>query len=124
MNKKILIIDDQDDFCETLGSILTGQGYRVKKALNGREALEKLAGFLPDLIILDMVMPEMNGLEVCIKIKKKSSLKDIPVLMMTGFDSEDRKADSFIAGADDYITKPFKPEQFLGRVSDLLGRDK
>ncbi len=124
MNKKILIIDDQDNFCETLGSILSARGYQVKKALNGREALKKLAGFLPDLIILDMVMPEMNGLEVCIKIKKESSLKNIPVLMMSGFDSEDRKANSFIAGADDYITKPFSPEQLLGRISELLGRDK
>ncbi len=122
MNKKILIVDDHDKFCEMLGTILSSKGFETTKALNGKEALREVSNFVPDLIILDIIMPGMSGTEVCEKIKKNVSSRKIPVLMMTGFASEDNKVDSYIAGADDYIIKPFETDHFLDRVNELLGQ--
>ena len=120
MPNKILIIDDEEDFIESLDSILTDKGYDVGTACSGKEALEKAVSFHPDLIILDLVMPGMSGNEVCEKIRKNPALERTPVLIMTGFDNGERKSTSFISGADDYITKPFNPETFLCRVDELL----
>lgn len=119
--RTILLVDDEPDIRLTLGMRLKKSGYAVLTAENGKDALDKIEQQIPDLVILDVMMPEMNGYQVCRKLREKPETKDIPVLMLT---AKDQAADRFWAeeaGVTEYVAKPFEDENLLAVVKGLLG---
>lgn len=120
----IMIIDDSIDSLKLLTTILTGQRFAVRQALNGRVALDAIRKKLPDLIILDMRMPEMDGLEVCQKLKSDADTRTVPIIFISGLKASDDKVKAFEAGGLDYITKPFQEAEVLARVNLHLALSK
>jgi two-component system, OmpR family, alkaline phosphatase synthesis response regulator PhoP len=120
--KKILIADDEPDIIEILSFNLKGEGYEVMTAKNGDEALEKAKSFKPDLIILDMMMPGKNGLEVCNILRTQSMFAGTLIVFLTAINDENTEIKSLENGADDYLTKPISPKVLLSKVSSLLRR--
>jgi two-component system KDP operon response regulator KdpE len=116
---KILVVDDDSQIRRVLRTTLAGQGYQAIDARNGEEAIEKLLGDKPDLIILDVNMPRMNGLETCRAVRATS---DVPIIMLTVRDTESDKIEALDAGADDYVTKPFSSPELLARIRAALRR--
>ncbi|MBU0509835.1 response regulator, partial [bacterium] len=112
----ILIVDDIPDSLELLGRILDERGYRVRPAPNGRLALESVAAKLPDLILLDVKMPEMDGYEVCRRLKSIEKSRNVPVIFISAYGETANKVEGFKAGGIDFITKPFEREEVLARV--------
>ena len=121
---KILLVDDEKDILEFLTYNLEKEGYNVVTADNGKKALEIAKRILPDLIILDVMMPEMDGVSTCIEIKKHPKLSDVLILFLTARSEEYSELAGFDAGADDYIKKPIKPKLLIRRVNALLRRNK
>src|SRR5665647_795429 len=118
-SKRILIVDDEVKIAEVVQSYLENNGYTVYKAFNGREALEKFDKFNPSLIILDLMLPDITGEEICKTIRKKSR---VPIIMLTAKIDEENILEGLDIGADDYVTKPFSPRQLMARVTALLRR--
>ncbi|MBD2461883.1 response regulator [Oscillatoria sp. FACHB-1407] len=116
---RILVVDDLPDNCFLLQTILEDEGYEVEIADNGHTALERIVSHPPDLVLLDVMMPEMSGFEVTRRIRQNSSLPFIPILLVTGF-SEPTPADGFDAGADGFIRKPVDFEDLLIRIRSIL----
>ncbi len=123
MKKNILIVEDEPDAVELLELHLKNAGYDVTLAEDGEEALRKIHKSIPDLVILDLMIPEINGLEVCKVIRKDPATESIPVVMCTAKASEIDKVLGLELGADDYITKPFSPRELVLRVKNLLKRN-
>lgn len=127
MNKKdikILLVDDEPDILEIVGYNLSNAGYQVITAENGAEAVKKAKKELPQLIILDVMMPEMDGIEACELIRKNSDLKNVVITFLTARGEDYSQVAGFDAGADDYITKPIKPKVLISKVKALLRRFK
>ena len=122
MSEKILIVDDEPDIVELLDYHLTKEGYKTKTSHNGKEALEVAKDFLPDLILLDLMMPEMDGIETCVEIRETSQLKGTLVALLTARAEDYSQIAGFDSGADDYITKPIKPRVLVSRIKALLRR--
>jgi diguanylate cyclase (GGDEF)-like protein len=112
----ILIVDDLIQNIQVLGRTLETQGYSITYALSGKEALQRLQAIQPDLILLDLLMPEMSGLEVCKIIKKNPEYYHIPILFLTASHEEEHLIEAFEKGAADYVTKPFRATELLARV--------
>ena len=121
---KILIVDDEKDILEFLSYNLRKEGFEILTANNGQEGLEMATKEVPDLIILDVMMPEMDGIEACEKIRENPSLEDTLVLFLTARAEEYSELAGFTAGADDYITKPIKPKLLISRVKAILKRKR
>ena len=119
---KILIVDDEKDILEFLSYNLQKEGYEIFRANNGNTALKVAKKEIPDLIILDVMMPEMDGIETCEKIREIESLDSTLVLFLTARSEEYSELAGFSAGADDYVTKPIKPKLLISRVNALLRR--
>ncbi len=119
MTKKILVIDDEQQIVEICSDYLRSAGYQVISANEGRKGLELIRIEQPDLVILDIMMPVMDGFEVCKAIRK---LGDIPIIMLTARVDEFDKLIGLELGADDYITKPFSPRELVARVKTVLRR--
>ncbi|MBW4492058.1 MAG: PleD family two-component system response regulator [Oscillatoria princeps RMCB-10] len=117
---KILVVDNQPDNLRLLSAILAAQGYRVQKAISGKLALKAALAAPPDLILLDINMPEMNGYEVCLQLKASAQTCDIPVIFISGLDNVADKVQAFRVGGTDYITKPFQLEEVVVRVESQL----
>jgi DNA-binding response OmpR family regulator len=118
---RILVVEDDEDIVDVLRRTLRAEGYEVRAAGDGPEALEDLADFAPDLVILDLGLPGMDGIEVCARIRKSENA-EVPVLMLTArADAEDRVTGLDI-GADDYLVKPFDRAELLARIRALLRR--
>jgi DNA-binding response OmpR family regulator len=117
--KTILVVDDESTLRETLAWNLERDGYRVVEAADGRTALERFRAEKPDLVLLDLMLPELSGVEVCRRIRAES---DVPILMLTARDSEVDKIVGLEVGADDYVTKPFSLRELQARVRALLRR--
>lgn len=115
-NSVILIVDDQIDNIEVLATALELQGYSITFALSGQEALERLEAIEIDLILLDLFMPDMDGLQVCDQIKANPKYTEIPVLFLTASHEEEHLIEAFNKGAADYVTKPFKAAEIVARV--------
>ena len=115
----VLVVDDDADVCALVAELLTRAGYRVSQAENGREALKLLFDGRPDLIVLDVSMPELDGWATLERIRE---LSDVPVMMLTALGAELEKVRALRAGADDYLTKPFGRQELLARVESLLRR--
>ncbi len=125
MEKKditILLVDDEPDILEIIGYNLTYEGYNVVTAENGTEAIEKAKKHLPQLIILDVMMPEMDGMEACENLRKISELKNTIITFLSARSEDYSQVAGFNAGADDYITKPVRPKVLVSKVQALLRR--
>ncbi len=121
MKEKVLIIDDEIALQETLAYNLTKEGYDIMVAGDGKNALEKADQFQPDMIILDVMLPGMDGFEVCQRLRKKTNS---PILMLTARDDEIDRVVGLEVGADDYLTKPFSMRELIARVKAQLRRIK
>ena len=119
---KILLVDDEPDILEILSYSLESGGFKIYKANNGLEAIEIAEKIIPDLIIMDVMMPKMNGIEACERIRKSNNLKDVIIAFLSARSEDFSKIAGFEAGADDYITKPIKPKVLLSKVKALLRR--
>jgi len=117
---RILVVDDHEDNIELLRARLEARGYIVDSAADGQAALDQVDRQCPDLILLDVMMPKMDGIEVVRRLKKNSALPFIPVIMQTALDSTENKVEGLDAGADDYITKPINFAELEARVNSLL----
>ncbi|MBZ4675428.1 MAG: phoP 2 [Anaerophaga sp.] len=119
---KILLVDDEPDILEFIGYNLKKEGFQVETATNGKDALKTAQTLNPHLIVLDVMMPGMDGIETCEEIRKIPSLKDTLVVFLTARGEDYSQIAGFAAGADDYITKPIKPRVLISRVKALLKR--
>ena len=119
MPAKILVADDEQNIVQLLRMYLREAGYDVVSASDGRQALDRFASESPDLVLLDLMMPEIGGFDVCTEIRKKS---DVPVIMLTARSDDIDKIVGLEMGADDYVTKPFNPREVVARVKAALRR--
>lgn len=122
MPANILIIEDEPAIQELLTVNLQRNGYICTAASNGHEAIDHIKQALPDLILLDWMLPDVSGLDLARKIRRDSRTHDIPLIMLTARSSEQDTVDGLEAGADDYVTKPFSPRELIARVKSLLRR--
>ena len=120
--KTILIIDDDEDIREIISYNLTKEGYTVINAKNGEEGIKKAKKNLPNLILLDVMMPEMDGMEVCQILRSEERTKDIKICFLTARSEDYSQIDGFDAGADDYVTKQVKPKVLASRINAILRR--
>lgn len=118
--KKILIVDDQQENILMIGSLLRQNGFDVDMARSGKEALEMVSKVKPDIILLDIMMPEMDGFETCIRLKKDPSTQNIPVIFLSGLSETLNKVHGFSIGAVDYVTKPIEVDELLARINTHL----
>jgi two-component system alkaline phosphatase synthesis response regulator PhoP len=121
---KILVVDDDQDIVEILRYNLSLNGYDVKSAVNGIEAIKKAKLFIPDIILLDVMMPVMDGIEACSKIKIIPSLTNTIIIFLSARSEEFTQITAFDAGGDDYISKPVKPKILLKKIESILKRLK
>ncbi|MDG2312236.1 MAG: response regulator transcription factor [Flavobacteriales bacterium] len=120
--KKILLVDDESDILDFLSYNLSQSGYEVRTAMNGEEGVEVARVFSPDLILLDMMMPDMDGVETCEKIRSITELENVMVAFLTARGEDYSQIAGFDDGADDYILKPIKPKVLMSRVNALMKR--
>lgn len=118
--KKVLIVDDEVDVVEVVTVLLEHEGYQIMKAYDGKEALEIVDKETPDLIILDIMMPEIDGVEVCRRLRQREELKEVPIVMFSAKLSAIDKKESFDAGADGFISKPFNARGFIAGIKTYL----
>jgi two-component system KDP operon response regulator KdpE len=116
---KVLVVDDEPQIRRVMRVILTGENYEVVEARSGEAALERFREFLPDLVLLDLNMPGMSGLEACRMIRDTS---DVPIIVLTVRHEEEEKVEALDAGADDYVTKPFGKKELLARIRAAFRR--
>jgi two-component system, OmpR family, alkaline phosphatase synthesis response regulator PhoP len=121
-NYKILIVDDEKDIIEFVGYNLRKEGYNILTCTNGEDALKKAIQYTPHLIILDIMMPGMDGIEVCSELRRIPSLRDTIITFLTARGEEYSQIAGLQAGADDYITKPIKPKILISKIRSLLRR--
>ena len=119
---KILIVDDDPEIIEILTYNLSNEGYNVKSAVNGIEALKKAKKFIPDIILLDVMMPEMDGIEACSNLREIESLSKSMIIFLSARGEDFTQIAAFDAGADDYINKPVKPKILLKKISSISRR--
>ena len=124
MTDKILVVEDEKPISELIGFHLEQQNYQIKFSYDGESAIQEIEHCLPDLILLDWMLPNISGIEVLKRIKRKDNLKKIPIIMLTAKGQEDDKIRGFELGVEDYVTKPFLPSEILARIKSLLKRTK
>ncbi|MFC2091724.1 response regulator transcription factor [Elusimicrobiota bacterium] len=123
MEEKILVIDDSPTMIEILVDLLSSNNYKVVTAMNGHDGIQEAIRFEPDLIILDVVLPDINGWEVCKTLRKTKQTRDIPIIMQTGAMVRiEHEIKSFDYGADDYITKPYDTQVLISRIQAIINR--
>lgn len=118
-SSRVLVVDDEPKIVDVVMSYLLKDGFEVESAVTGREALEKFHGFAPALIILDLMLPDISGEELCRTIRQESK---VPIIMLTAKVEDESVVQGLKLGADDYITKPFSPRQLMARVEAVLRR--
>jgi len=124
MTKNVLIVDDEPNIVLSLKFLIAQEGYEVRTAANGEEALRALAERVPDLVLLDVMMPRPDGFEICQTIRTTPAWQDIPVIMLTAKGRDVEKQKGFAMGADDYITKPFATKDLVAKVQAILQGNK
>jgi two-component system phosphate regulon response regulator PhoB len=120
--ERILVVEDEEDIRELLKYNLEKEGYQVSGVATGEEALQVVETLLPDLILLDLMLPGIDGLEVCRKLRGEAQTKHVPIIMLTAKGEEADIVTGLELGADDYITKPFSPRVLLARIRAALRR--
>ena len=122
LSTKVLIVDDDPEIIEILNYNLINSGFTTKSASNGLEAIKKAKKFIPDIILLDVMMPEMDGIEACIKIREIKTLTNTRIIFLSARGEDFTQIAAFDAGADDYISKPVKPKILLKKISSIARR--
>ena len=120
MRRKILVVDDDADIVEMLSYILKQAGFAIGTAFNGIEALKKVRSMSPDLVLLDLMLPEMDGFAVCETLRRHAHTANLPVIMLTAMSGELGRLAGLDCGANDYITKPFSPKMLVSKVEAQL----
>ncbi len=120
MSKRVLIVDDEVNIVISLEFLLEQAGYHVRVAHNGEEGLDKIATFEPDLVLLDVMMPRMNGFEVCSRVRENPTWEHIKIVMLTAKGREVEITKGLALGANAYITKPFSTKELLAQVRHIL----
>lgn len=118
-NKKILIVEDEKKIAEVIAAYLEREGFRVFATDNGKGAISMSQELSPDLIVLDLMLPDLSGQEVCTQLRR---ISDVPIIMVTALSSEEDRVGGLSIGADDYLTKPFSPRELVARVRSILRR--
>ncbi len=124
MKSRILVVDDEKDLVRLLSYNLQKEGYDVFSAYDGTSVMDLVWGKRPDLIILDLMLPDRSGFDICQEIKQVESTRNIPIIMLTARSSEHDRVSGFEAGAEDYVVKPFSPKELVLRVKAMLARTK
>ncbi len=124
IRQKILIVDDEMDALLALKVALETQGYNIAEAKDGYEAIDKVRSEIPDLILLDLMIPGIDGFEVCRQLKSNPMYKHIPIIMLTARGEVDDKVEGIELGADDYVTKPFNLKELKARIKMILRRNQ
>lgn len=122
MATKVLVIDDEEDYRLIISDVLTGAGYHVRLAADGEEGLRLAKGETPDVILVDWMMPRMDGERFCRSLRAEAALAGLPVLMLTVRQTADEELEALHFGVDDFIVKPFKAPELLARVRAVLRR--
>jgi DNA-binding response OmpR family regulator len=120
MRRKILVVEDDPDQLEAIRENLKNAGFAIGTASNGVDALIKTRSVSPDLIVLDLMLPQLNGLDICRTLRENPATALIPVIMLTGMNSYFTRVAGFEAGINVYLTKPYQPEELLSKVEELL----
>jgi len=120
MLRKILVVEDDPDQLEAIRGNLKNAGFAIGTAANGIDALIKTRSVLPDLIVLDLMLPQLNGLDICRTLREDSATASIPVIMLTGMDSHLTRLAGFEAGINAFLAKPYLPEELVSKVEELL----
>src|SRR5437867_13004802 len=115
----VLVVEDESSIASFVALYLKNAGYKVRTVGTGEAALERLANERPDLVVLDLMLPDLDGIEVCRRIRKSS---EVPILMLTARDEDVDKIIGLEVGADDYLTKPFNPRELVARIKSILRR--
>lgn len=123
-DNKILVVDDEEDILELLDYNLSKEGYSVKTASNGNDGIKLAKEFKPQLILLDIMMPKMDGIETCRRLREIPQFKDIFILFLTARSEEYSEVAAFDAGANDFISKPIKPRALVSRINAFFRREK
>lgn len=123
MKTKILLVDDEEDILDLLEYNLEKEGYETVRAMNGNEAIEMAKKQVPDMILMDVMMPELDGIEACRRIRKIQGLEKIFIVFLTARSEEYSEVAGFDAGGDDYIAKPIKPRILISRIKAILRRE-
>jgi DNA-binding response OmpR family regulator len=118
----ILVADDEEDLRELVSYRLSRSGYEVVEAVDGQEAFELATERTPDLMVLDVMMPRLDGYELTRRVREEDSLRSVPVILLTARSQESDVSRGFDVGADDYLKKPFNPDELVARVRAVLGR--
>jgi len=121
---RVLVIEDEQDVAELIRYNLAKEGYEVRVIANGVDGLKQARESRPDMILLDIMVPQLNGWEVCRRLKQEPDTREVPVIMVTGRVEEGDKVLGFEMGADDYVTKPFSPRELLARIRAVIRRGK
>jgi two-component system sensor histidine kinase ChiS len=121
MSKQILVVDDEPSISRLIKMSLAVEGYEVRTASSGFDALEELEKGKPELLLLDIMMPGMNGFEVCTEIRSKPQFKGMKIVFLTAMGNPGDAQRGFAVGGDDYIIKPFDPEELLSKVQTIIG---
>ena len=122
MNGKIFIIEDEPSIIQLVQHNLEKNGFLVSSSLNGNDGLKELKKFQPDLLLLDWMLPDLSGIEICKNIRKDNSFKNLPVIMLTARGEEEDKIKGLDSGVDDYLTKPFSFNELMARIKAVLRR--
>ena len=122
MNGKIFIIEDEPSIIQLVQHNLEKNGFIVSSSLNGNDGLKELKKFQPDLLLLDWMLPDLSGIEICKNIRKDNSFKNLPVIMLTAKGDEEDKIKGLNSGVDDYLTKPFSFNELMARIKAVLRR--
>lgn len=120
MRRKILVVEDDPDQLEAIRGNLKDAGFAIGTAANGVDALVKTRSISPDVIVLDLMLPQLNGLDFCKALRENPATASIPVIMLTGMDSYFTRVAGFEAGVNVYLTKPYQPEELVSKVEELL----
>ena len=124
MTKRILVVEDQEDNRRILRDLLTSAGYELIEAVTGSEGVRLARSHRPDLILMDIQLPELDGHQATRRIKADPDLRPIPIVVVTSYALSGDEAKALAAGADAYVTKPFSPRQLLAKVRELLGKSR
>ena len=122
MNGKIFIIEDEPSIIQLVQHNLEKNGFIVLSSLNGNDGLKELKKFQPDLLLLDWMLPDLSGIDICKNIRKDNSFKDLPIIMLTAKGEEEDKIKGLDSGIDDYLTKPFSFNELMARIKAVLRR--
>ena len=118
--RKIVVIEDDSDVIEVLKGLFDKSGYEGHFFRSGKEGIPHIEDILPDLVVMDLMMPEMSGFEICQHLKRSGKTRNIPLIAITGYDSRDNRLKIFAAGIDDYLPKPFDIKTLLKKIKALI----